>query len=239
MASCALRHHVGLLCHLPSWTLVSSWASKPSCALRHLIPSDLLQPDALSRRWDVYPKGGISESFGTADGLILSSPTCISLTPFSPILYICPLPCRIRLCRSFPCPLHYLISLRLASPFCPPRCPTLSQIFRATSSVPLAFLWIIAPLQNSPCPLSTNHVLPKFIHGTLSPLRCFLQISDACPIQATHSSAAAAVIVLGQLVLCWNTFGSYRRRRRPISNLPRLLVDAAGIHPSLYTQIHH
>src|SRR5271169_3484300 len=70
---CALRHHVGLLCHLPSWTLVSSWASKPSCALCHLIPSDLLQPDALSRRWDVYPKGGISESFGTADGLILSS----------------------------------------------------------------------------------------------------------------------------------------------------------------------
>src|SRR5271170_1144740 len=210
MASCALRHHVGLLCHLPSWTLVSSWASKPSCALRHLIPSDLLQPDALSRRWDVYPKGGISESFGTADGLILSSPTCISLTPFSPILYICPLPCRIRL---------YI--------------PTLSQIFRATSSVPLAFPWIIAPLRNSPCPLSTNHVLPKFIHGTSSPLRCFLQISDACPIQATHSSATAAVIVSGQLVLCWNTFGSYRRRRRPISNLPRLLVDAAGILPSL------
>src|SRR5271170_2032695 len=58
MASCALRHHVGLLCHLPSWTLVSSWASKPSCALRHLIPSDSPQPDALSRRWDVYPKGG-------------------------------------------------------------------------------------------------------------------------------------------------------------------------------------
>src|SRR5271170_7579216 len=41
----------------------------------------------------------------------------MSLTPFSPILYICPLPCRIRLCRYFPCPLHYLISLRIASPF--------------------------------------------------------------------------------------------------------------------------
>src|SRR5271169_390657 len=85
MASCALCHHVGLPCHLPSWTLGSSWASKPSCALRHLIPSghlrslhhlrpsDSPQPDALSRRWDVYPKGGISESFGTPNSLILGS----------------------------------------------------------------------------------------------------------------------------------------------------------------------
>src|SRR5271169_6111853 len=63
----------------------SCWASMPppildprvflglQAALRHLIPSDSPQPDALSRRWDVYPKGGISESFGTTDGLILSS----------------------------------------------------------------------------------------------------------------------------------------------------------------------
>src|SRR5271170_5241198 len=85
MASCALCHHVGLPCHLPSWTLGSSWASKPSCALHHLRPSghlrslhhlrpsDSPQPDALSRRWDVYPKGGITEPFGTANSLILGS----------------------------------------------------------------------------------------------------------------------------------------------------------------------
>src|SRR5271169_1151063 len=91
---------------------------------------------------------------------------------------------------------------------------------------PLAFPWMIVPLRNSPCPLSTYHALPKFILGTPLPLRGPLQISDTCAIQATHSSAATAVIVSGQLVLCWNTFRSYRRHRQPISNLPKLHVSA-------------